>query len=338
MPTGEAAASDDTPQRHGPTDPGAGGTGRLIVCLGPTPTLQRTMTFDAIDAGELNRTAAVHDCASGKGINVARVLHTLGCEALYIGPVGGVRGDLIRDDLGRAGIPCDLVDVKAATRLCVTVVDRGRRQATELIEEPAALDPGVAEALLSRLAAVLDRAAVVVFSGSLAAGLPEDFYGRAVAMAREAGVRTIVDARGASLREALPARPDVVKPNRAELAATVGRDVSSRNAMHEAMRAIVAQGAGHVVITRGRDGSSASNGPRCWEIGTPKTTVVSPIGSGDAYAAGLAVGLRDGRDLPDACRYAGACGASNTESPYAGHVDAFRVAELTGQVVVRETG
>ena len=313
-----------------------GGDKRLIVCLGPTPTLQRTLTFDKVDAGELNRAAAAHDFASGKGINVARVLQTLGHDCVYLGPVGGGRGRLVRDDLDRAGIPNDLVEVAAESRLCVTVVDRGRRQATELVEEAAPVADGVGDELLQRLASYLDRAAVVVMSGSLPRGVGDDFYARAIRLCKDAGAQTVLDTRAAPLKAALGERPEVVKPNRPELAETLGRDVSSRNAMHEAMRAIVAAGAQRVVVTRGRDGSSACDGPRCWEVGTGRGEVVSPIGSGDAYAAGLAVGLRDGSDVPDACRYASACGAANAETPYAGHLNPDRVSALVLGVAIRE--
>ena len=307
-----------------------------IVCLGPTPTLQRTMTFDNVAAGELNRAADVHDYASGKGVNAARVLHSLGHCALYLGPAGGGRGELIRGDLDRAGIAADFVDAPGESRLCVTVVNRGTRQATELVESAPPLPAGVADALLERLAATLGEAAVVVMTGSYPAGGADDFYARAISLCRENGVKSLLDTRGAALRVALAAGPDVVRPNRPELSAASGGPVSSRNAMHGAMRALVAAGAGRVVVTRGRDGSSACDGPRCWEIETPRGEIVSPVGSGDAYVAGLAVGLRDGLDVPEACRYASACGAANAETPHAGHLDPRRVAAFAGQSAVRE--
>ena len=338
-PRGSVTDMPDSGEADTMTNPSPFAGRPKIVCFGPTPTLQRTMSFDALDAGEANRAAAVHDYASGKGVNAARVLTLLGHPCVHVGPVAGGRGRLIRDDLERAGVACDWVEAAGESRMCLTVVDRGRRQATELVEEPAPIPPGLADALLERLQAHLNAAAVVVLSGSLPPsddGGCDDLHARAIALAREAGCRTVLDSRARPLRLGVAAGPDVAKPNRFELATTLGRDVSSRRAMHEAMRSMVEAGARTVVVTRGRDGSSACDGPRFWEVDAPRAVVTSPVGSGDAYAAGLAVGLRDGLDVPEACVYASACGAANAESPYAGHLDPSRVADFAGQAGVRE--
>src|SRR5947199_2381388 len=98
----------------------------MILCLGTTPTVQRTMTFDRVTADAVNRAREVLETASGKSINVARTLHTLGHEVLASGFLGGQPGQFIRDDLDRAGIPHHFIDVTPVkTRTCTTVIDRG---------------------------------------------------------------------------------------------------------------------------------------------------------------------------------------------------------------------
>jgi tagatose 6-phosphate kinase len=57
-------------------------------------------------------------------------------------------------------------------------------------------------------------------------------------------------------------------------------------------------------------------------------TVVSPIGSGDATAAGIMAGLADGMDVPTACKLGVACGAANAMTPLAGHVERADVERL----------
>ena len=313
----------------------------MIVCLGTSPTLQRTMVFGTITAGDVNRSDRVHDFASGKATNAARVLHTLGRPVKLLTVVGGDQGRLFLADLERLGLPCEAVEVDVPTRQCVTVVDEGRRQATELVQEPGELTPAHGEALLERLANLLDQATVLVMSGKLPRGLPPDLLGRATAMATERGIKTVLDARREPLREALAAHPTFIKPNRGELANTVGRPIDSRSAMHDAMAMLVERGAGQVVCTRGRDGSSlcARDGDgrvRYWEISTPVVEAVSPVGSGDAYAARLAAGLDDGAGPTDACRFASACGAANAVNEHAGHLDPAEAERLLSKVGVRE--
>src|SRR3954468_11346171 len=114
----------------------------MILCVGTTPTVQRTMVFDRVAVDDVNRAAEVHEYASGKAVNVARVLTVLGEAALAAGFSGGRRGEVLLEDLTRAGVPHEFVMTAAQTRLCTTVIDRAAGTATELVEEsPRAWDP-----------------------------------------------------------------------------------------------------------------------------------------------------------------------------------------------------
>ena len=37
-----------------------------ILCIGPTPTMQRTMVFEKLNIDEVNRAKITHEFASGK--------------------------------------------------------------------------------------------------------------------------------------------------------------------------------------------------------------------------------------------------------------------------------
>ena len=49
----------------------------VVVCL--NPALDITHHVAAVEWGGVNRPGAVHDRPGGKGLNVARTLHALGC-------------------------------------------------------------------------------------------------------------------------------------------------------------------------------------------------------------------------------------------------------------------
>src|SRR5581483_1513850 len=103
--------------------------------------------------------------------------------------------------------------------------------ATELVEESAPVEPAAYEALAGIVDSNLRRAKAIVMSGTLPPGADDGFYARLVTMAAEARVPAVVDAKGIPLRKAAAARPMVVKPNRAELAATVGVAIDSADAL-----------------------------------------------------------------------------------------------------------
>lgn len=284
----------------------------MHICLGTTPTVQLTMLFERVVQDEVNRAAKVWRTASGKPINVARVLHTLQEPARVCVPLGGDTGRFIRDDLARDNIQHDWVDTDSPTRTCVTIVDRNSATATELVEEHAAVPANVPEKLLQLLRKLLPNSRSLVLSGTLAPGTGDDFYADCCQIAANLKVPVILDARGEPLMRALPQHPLVVKPNRQELAAMMGEALDDDAALRRAMNQLHQRGAQWVIITMGKNGAAASDGKSFWTIPAIPVHAISPIGSGDAFAAGLAAGIAAGREVIDACRLAAACAAANT--------------------------
>jgi 1-phosphofructokinase family hexose kinase len=299
----------------------------MHLCLGTTPTVQQTMIFERVLPDEVNRAVEVRRASAGKPINVARVLHTLGEPATVCVPLGGDTGRFIGEELRASGVDLDAVETPNATRTCVTIIDRHAGTVTELVEEHAEIPPSVRGELLARLKTHLPKCRSMVLSGKLAPGAGDDFYAECCRVL-PAGVPIILDARGESLLRALPLHPLVVKPNRAELAATLGIDIGDDALLREAIVKLVGRGAQWVVITMGKGGAVASDGKSFWRIPAIEVAAISAIGSGDAFSAGLASGVVAGRDVPEACRLGAACAAANTLIPGAGFLRAEDVRRL----------
>jgi tagatose 6-phosphate kinase len=307
-----------------------------ILCVGTTPAAQRVMVFRRLTLDAVNRATATSDGAAGKSVNVAKVLRALGERPLATGFLGGERGRALRGALVELGIETDFVEVEAPTRQCVTVIDEGNGTVTELVEESRAVAAEAFDELLARVARHLPACRAVVMSGTLAPGGPADWYGRVTELARARGVLAVVDAQGAPLLAALPAGPDLVKPNRAELAATTRRTLPDEAAVQEAMRELIARGARRVVVTAGAAATLASDGARCWRVRTPAVPVVNPIGSGDAFTAAVTARLLRGDDLGEACRWGAAAGTANALTLLAGDVDPGRVEPLARTATVEQ--
>jgi fructose-1-phosphate kinase PfkB-like protein len=189
--------------------------------------------------------------------------------------------------------------------------------------------------LLAGLAAALPRADALLMSGSLAGGAagPVDFYARAAALAvaaREGGVPCILDCCGPALRAALAYRPAIIKPNRDELAKTIGADLHDDQRLCAAIAGLLIgpQHAGAIVVTMGSSGAIAASSEGWWRIVPPRIQPVSPIGSGDAFAAGLAAGTVERRTLAEAARYATALAAANALTPRPGWINLADVGPL----------
>lgn len=305
----------------------------MILCLGTTPVYQRSMTFDHVMLDRVNRAKDVNDYASGKSLNAARVIHTLGKPVLATGFVGGSRGRTLCGDLDSAGIPHDFVMVSPQTRKCITVIDRSNGTATELVEESAPVEEAAWQQLERKLRMLLSKANVWIFSGSLPPDAPQNFYAQWLPLAKQLNVVAVVDTRGEPLRLAMQHSNAIFKLNRDELGETLNADLSEDDALIAAIRRQTPPG-GKLIITSGASGAIGCDGKSCWRVISPKVKAISAVGSGDAFAAGLAMGLGDGNSLDEALRLAAACGAANAMTALAGHVNVSDVERLLGEVVI----
>ncbi len=292
------------------------------------------MTFRKLTLDAVNRAAATLDGAAGKAINVAKVLKALGARPVATGFVGGDRGRELQALLEARGIEQEFVTVGAPTRQCITVIDESAGTHTELVEEGARVEASDYEKLLRIVQRRISSCHAVVMSGTLAPGGPVDFYARCTRLAKEGGALTVVDAQGVALFEALSAKPALVKPNRAELGATVGRELRGDTALTGAMRKLHEAGAQKVVVTAGKEPALAFDGQSFWRVSPSPVSALNPIGSGDAFTAGLIWRLLQGEDLGEACRWAAALGAANALTIMAGEVRPEDVARLLPQVKV----
>lgn len=306
----------------------------MILCVGTTPVMQRSMVFDALHVDEVNRAVVTDEYASGKSINVAKVAHTLGEEVLATGFLGGDNGRFIRHDLNALGVPHDFIGVEPRTRMCITIIDRSSGKVTELVEEAREVEAIAWETLKTRVTDLLPETKLLVLSGSLPPSAPRHFYAFCIDRANSANIRTILDAAGEPLRQALSKRPFVVKPNRSELARTLDLPIDSDAALRDAMKRLIALGPQWAIVTEGKVGLTISDGRQFWRLRSPQVKTVNPIGSGDSLAAGSACALVRGEAMPQACRLGVACGAANAMTDRAGVVQRDNVDELVKQVEV----
>ena len=294
------------------------------------------MEFRKLALENVNRAVTTLDGVAGKSVNVAKVLHALGEPAVAVGFLGGARGAFVRQVLEARGIDLDFVTVGENTRQCTTVIDQSAGTQTELVEESRPVPPEAYQKLMRRIRRHIKTCRAVVMSGTITPGGPVNLYLECTRLAQAAGAMPIVDAQGPALLEALKARPALVKPNWAELAATAGRELKTEAAAVSAMRELGERGAERVVVTAGKGPTLAFDGRNAWRIQGPRIVAVNPIGSGDAFAAALVWRLLRGDDLGESCRWASASGAANALNLMAGEVDRKEVYRLAKQARVEQ--
>ncbi|MGA5223977.1 1-phosphofructokinase family hexose kinase [Streptomyces koyangensis] len=275
-----------------------------------------------------HRVTETQDRPGGKGVNVARVLAQLGYPTTVTGFAGGPTGAWLREALsGEPHLRDALVPIGGTTRRTVAVVDAAGGNTTQFNEPGPTVTAAEWEALKKAYASLLPGAEAVALCGSLPPGVPVGAYAHLIREARAAGVPVLLDTSGEPLRRGIAARPDLVKPNAAELADLTG----TRDPRHAA-RAARRRGARAVVASLGAEGLLAETQTGAWRAAPPAPVRGNPTGAGDSVVAGLLAGLAEGADWPDRLVRATALSAATVHASAAGEYDEAAYRDLAARI------
>ena len=289
----------------------------MVVAVGLNPTIDRTITVPGFAIGATLKAESVRTLASGKGANVAAMLHQLGVPVRFVGMVGEEEVHLYRERL--AGVPCDIVEVADRTRMDTTIIVPAS-SADEERSETHIREPGfdVSDADVDHaVAMILDAAEpgdLVVMSGSLPPGASQDVYAGIIGECRQRGVETLLDTSGAPLVSGVAAAPTYLKPNQEELADLVSQDTVDSTRIVGAARELIQRGTRAVAVTLGGEGALLVERGTAWRGRAPAPEVVNTVGSGDAFASGWIAARLAGEPPMSQLQRALALGAANAMS------------------------
>ncbi|KUF19790.1 1-phosphofructokinase family hexose kinase [Streptomyces silvensis] len=304
----------------------------MIVTVTLNAALDLTYKVPVLTPHTSHRVTEVTERAGGKGLNVARVLATLGHDVTVTGFVGGDTGHALRDHLSRVpGVTDGLYPVAGATRRTLAVVDARTGDTTQLNEAGPTVTPAEWTGFLAAYEELLRRDDVraVALCGSLPPGVPVGAYAVLVRAARAAAVPVLLDTSGEPLRRGVAARPDIVKPNADELAELTGAHEPSQ-ATRDARR----RGAHAVVASLGAEGLLALTPEGTWRARPPGLIRGNPTGAGDSAVAALLSGLVRQLPWPDRLSNAVALSAATVAAPVAGEFDAAVYEDVLPKVTV----
>lgn len=300
----------------------------MIVTVTLNPALRVGYEAERVSRGAANEVSRVSYRAGGRGLAVAKVLHTFGHEVVAAGLVGGSSGEVIRDELARAGVATQFTRINGESRRILEITDAADGTVTTF-GEPA---PFITTEELGRLAAdyraLMADATVAVLCGSLPDGLPAETYGSLASYAAEAGVPVVLDASGSALRHAVSRRPALVIPGDAAGDPAAVTVPGSGTLAADGAAALVAGGAGAVaILSDGAVRAVTAAGEWRAELAGQHLHRASR----DAMVAGFVPGIALSWSWPDTLAHAMALAAS---SDPAGDVDLEAYERLLPKVTV----
>jgi 1-phosphofructokinase family hexose kinase len=310
----------------------------LIVCVAANPSIDKLFEVERLAPGAIHRPIAFAQTAGGKGLNVARAANALGAEVRAAGILRGHAGRWLEEALRGEGISGLFVWTDGESRSSLSVASQEHAGLTEFYEHGSELRPAVWAEFVEAVARLFEPGGWLTLSGSLPRGAPEDGYLDLVVRARAAGMRVALDTDGERLRRALAGEPEVVKVNTHEVGGMLGVPVGERDECLAAAAKLreLAGGLGHAgIVTRGAEGVVVATPDGSLLRGLLYERGRYPVGSGDAFLAGLVVALERGSDWPSAVRLALGTATANAEVRGAGRLDPARAEELAKRADVR---
>lgn len=284
----------------------------FVLCLGVVvadifvPPLERLPA-----AGELVATGELLVQPGGCAANVALGLAALGVPASVSGRVGqDTFGELLLGELRERGVDIDAVvradGAHTSTTVILPVRGEDRRYIHTFGANAAFSTDDVPEDVLA--------AANVIYIGGylMLRALKQAPLVAALKQARERGATVVLDVAVpagtesplASLESLLPLA-DYFVPNVDEARAITGEREPRRQADR-----LMAYGAQRVLIKLGERGTYVRSAGHEFEMPAPAVNAVEPSGAGDAFAAGLIVGIGEQWDIERMVRFANVTGAS----------------------------
>ncbi len=276
---------------------------RPILTVTLNPALDLATSVESVRPGPKLRCAAPRVDPGGGGINVARVIVRLGGAAGAFVALGGATGERLAAALAAEGIAADRFAAPGETRESLAVTDRGTGKQYRFVMPGPDWTEAEAQAALRAVAAATEAKALVVLSGSLPVGFPEDVPAVLSELLAPLGALLLLDTSGSTLaRAARPKTPaHVLRMDEAEAEALAGSRLKTRGDTADFAEALVRQGAARiVVIARGADGSILATATERWFAKAADVPVKSKVGAGDSFLAAFTLALARDAPLPQA--------------------------------------
>jgi 6-phosphofructokinase 2 len=291
-----------------------------ILTLTLNPSVDLSAEAETVRAVRKTRTFHERYDPGGGGVNVSRVVRELGGDTLALVTSGGVAGRFLEELLTEGGTPYRALPIAGRTRIAQVIHEISSGLEYRFIPEGPLLAEPEWQAALDALNG--EEGGWVVLSGSLARGVPADFFGRALRQAKAAGRRVVLDTSGAALKAALDVGGvHLVKPSLGEFEALVGHELRETPALVAAAKELAASGAARLVaVTLGSRGAIlVSAEGQCWRLPAPDVVVRGASGAGDSFVAAMTLALARGESVEEAFLWGSAAGGATVAAEGTAH-------------------
>jgi 1-phosphofructokinase family hexose kinase len=317
----------------------------MILTVTANPTIDRVLFVRDFAMQDVVRAEREVVSPSGKGIDVAMILHEMGAKTLAISLNAGLSGAMLAALLDQRGLPCHFINAQGETRIAALITDVANARQSTILAPTLTAGPQQLHRMIDAVTTHAPNSWGLVCAGSLPPGLPTDTWAQLLHTGHELGLVTLLDSSGIGLQQGVAGLPDILKINARELAelATEYREVvptwsapSDFGALAAWLRDYLGQWARTaLLITLGAAGALAVSAEETVYVPAPKVPLVSAAGAGDAVAAGVMVARRHGQVWGDALRLGVAAAAAVVQNEGTAVCTAQQISDLLPLITTR---
>ena len=291
----------------------------LTVCL--NPTIQKTLVLKETTYNEVNRVSESYLDASGKGINVTRILKQMGGKVRHLTHNSNSDSEGFLRMCNRDKLKVDVVKAPIQVRTCTTILTTNTKSVTEFVEKGELIPKETETKILNKFDKLLKGAHTLILSGSTAPGYSVGIYADMVRAAKMGNIVVILDIRGEFMLQTLEHKPDYIKINMSEFVQTFFPDKTLKESdnpskflpeIEKKANEIKEKQGTKFILTMGSRGVISYAGEKPIQTSAIKFNIKNTIGCGDAFTAGFALQLhKDPSDLQNAINIGQKCAAAN---------------------------
>lgn len=283
----------------------------MIYTITFNPSLDYVLKVPELSFGKINRSENEKIYIGGKGINVSRVLNTLGMKSIPLGFIAGFTGKELNSKLISYGIDSDFIELKEGnTRINIKI--KGEVETSINADGPIINDYSIA--LLLKKIDDLTNDDIVIIAGNVPKNIDSSIYALICKKLYDKNIPFIVDACDKNLIDVLKYNPFLIKPNKEELESTLGVKINNIDDLRKAVLKLKEMGALNVLVSLGSDGAFlVDDSLNEYALDAPSINVVNTVGAGDSMLAGFIYGFLKNRNYGEALMYGVACGSATAQ-------------------------
>ncbi len=257
--------------------------------------------------------------ACGKGVNISRVLNTVGVENTAFLLLGDDGADTFKKRLSDDGVSFSEVTVKGKIRENITVHTREKNE-TRISFEGFECTGEILSEIEKQLGENLTDT-VVTFTGRAAPGISASELKGFLLKLKLRGARLVIDSRSFNTVSDLTAvKPWLIKPNEEEISMYSDTEVTDAESALAVAEKLHNADIENVIISLGQRGAVLYCNEGGFYCPAPRIDAVSTVGAGDSSIAGFLVATRLGMSKREALKYAvcygsAACLTEGTRPP-----------------------